>query len=555
MDLFENPFYLLGASTRDNRRQVQSLAEDYSLLHDQVEADKILAALTKPVNRLTAEMSWILGIAPRKVQTMVSKVYDDPISAFEEQIFEPLSRANLISAVIHRLSSYHKQLPDSDYAKFVERAFDALMDAYEAIDTEDLLSLINEERNASGFPEVQNVEIVEKELGQRRQYYKKVIKQALDEMPSQLLIKSLSNMVQYSVAEYDECSILLDDVIDAYELEAQQFLQSEKSNIMVLIKNIKGLADSGTKENELIKQIEQMEMVVKNWDLVASPIQLSYASRGLNHGDSDEIAQDLRSLAIFFGNEHGRYDLSQRIIGLIREVFEEIDEIAELAEQDFDQVLELEAQHIQYLDERKRKDAEWEKEITYRTKIGLFQNRLEISPEGILWKDKLWPLESISSVRWGATRKSINGIPTGTEYLIYFGNGYDMSTISTRDGKVFEQFIDCFWKGVCVPLLVKFVSELSEGKKFRFSSELRVDDYGVELEKYKFFGDNEKLYYPWSDVVIWNQPGMFCIGERSKKVKAALSYQEVNNVHILESAIRIFFKQPGDRLSSILGGD
>ena len=374
----------------------------------------------------------------------------------------------------------------------------------------------------------------------------------MDQMPSAQLIRTLANLVQYSVETYNECSILLDDIIDAYELEAQQFLQSEKANIKVLIENTRRLADMSNRENDLIKLMNQTEIVVKNWDMVASPIQLSYASRGLSHGDSDEISRDLRDLAIFFGNEHGRYDLSQRIIGIIQNVFDEIDEITELAEQDFNRVQELEVARIQYQKESIKRDAEWAREITYQTKIGLFQHRLEISPDGVLWKDQLWPLESISSVRWGATRNSINGIPTGTDYLICFGNEYGMNTISTRNGNTFNQFIDRLWKGVCVPLMVKFVSELSEGKKFRYSSNLKVDDFGVELEKFKFIGASEKLYYPWSEVVIWNEPGMFCIGERSKKVKAALSYQDVNNVHILEAAIRIFFKGPGDKLSSIL---
>lgn len=374
-------------------------------------------------------------------------------------------------------------------------------------------------------------------------------------MTSLWLIKSLSNLVSISVNEYDECSILLDDVVDAYELEAQQFLQAEKANIMLLIENTKQLVDLDNRESDLKNLIDQTELVVKNWDMVASPIQLSYASRGLIHGDSEEISRNLRELAVFFGNEHGRYDLSKRIIGIIKDVFEEIDEITELAEQDFCRVQELEAERIQYLAERDKRDAKWAKEITFRTKIGLFKNRLEISPDGVLWKDQLWPLDSISSVRWGATKQYINGIYTGTDYVISFGNEYKMSTVTTRDGNVFEQFIDRLWKGVCVPLMVKFVSELSEGAKYSFSRDLKVDDYGVELEKFKFIGANEKLYYPWSKVVIWNEPGKFCIGARSKKVNAALSYQDVNNVHILEAAIRTFFKRPGDKLSSILEVD
>jgi hypothetical protein len=55
-------------------------------------------------------------------------------------------------------------------------------------------------------------------------------------------------------------------------------------------------------------------------------------------------------------------------------------------------------------------------------------------------------------------------------------------------------------------------------------------------------------------LVIWNGAGVFCIGKKEdKKLAAAFSYQEEDNIHVLEAAIRMFWKRGGDRLSCLLG--
>lgn len=553
MDLMENPFYRLGASTRDNRRQLQVLAEEAGLIGDHIKIEQALSELTKPKNRLAVEVAWLPGIAPKRASAILKVLMNDPLQAFDEQQnLPPISRANMIATMISRLGEMNNNFSSKDYVDNVEVAFECLRDAYSEIDPEDLLRLINEERMVSGFPEITNIGLIESELVNRRQYYKRMLKQAIDQMPSQMLVQTISDMVQSSIEEYGVCSILLDDIIDAYELEAQQFLQTEKSNVLMLVDNARKLINAGKSDDILNQTIDQLEQVVRNWDMVASPIQLSYARRGLDHSDSIEIAGALRGFAVEMFNEHGRLGISQRITELIKEVFNEIEEITERAEDDINQLQEIEVNQIKYLAEKDKRDADWVKEISYTTKVGLFRNRLEISPEGILWKDTLWPLDSINLVRWGATRNYRNGIYTGTDYSISFGNKEGMSVVSTRSGEVYEQFIDRLWKAVCTRLLFEFLEGLANDKKYWFSSSLRVDDCGVELEKVKLFGANEKVYYRWSDVFIWNEPGKFCIGQKDKKVKAALSYQDVSNVHILEATIRAFFKTPHEKMSSLL---
>ncbi|MGI6421408.1 MAG: hypothetical protein ACOX0N_04275 [Syntrophomonadaceae bacterium] len=553
MDLMENPFYKLGATIRDNRRQLHDLADEASLIKDHMEIEKALSELTKPKNRLSAEVAWLLGIAPKRASAIINVLMNEPLKSLdEEQNLPPISRANMIATMISRLAILSSKFSSNVYADIVEFSFVSLIDAHDQFNSEALLHLINEERLVSGFPEVADIRLIENELLQRRQYYKQVVKLAMDQMPPDKLIQTITKIVQSSISNYGQCSILLDDIIDTYEIEAQQFLQTEKSNISVLIENAMNLVNSKKSDDILNQTIDELECVVKNWDIVASPIQLSYASRGIDHSDSIEIARSLREFAVEIFNEHGKLEISQRITKLIKDVFNEIEEISEQAAEDINIIQEIKANHAQYYAEKDKIDAKWAKEISYSTKIGLLRSKLEISPEGVLWKNTLWPLDSIRLVRWGATKNYMNGIHAYTDYVISFGNEQSLSTVNTRNGEVYNQFINRLWKAVCTRLLFEFLEGLANSQKYWFSSKLRVDDYGVEIEKSKWFGKKEKFYYKWSDVAIWNEPGKLCIGSKDKKVTTDLSYQYVSNVHILEAAIRAFFKKSSEKMSSLL---
>ena len=54
-------------------------------------------------------------------------------------------------------------------------------------------------------------------------------------------------------------------------------------------------------------------------------------------------------------------------------------------------------------------------------------------------------------------------------------------------------------------------------------------------------------------MVIGNRPGAFYIAKKGDpKLSVELSYQEVDNVHILEAAMRMFWKRVSPRLSDLL---
>ena len=74
-----------------------------------------------------------------------------------------------------------------------------------------------------------------------------------------------------------------------------------------------------------------------------------------------------------------------------------------------------------------------------------------------------------------------------------------------------------------------------------------------ELERSKFFGASERLVCKWTELVIGNGAGTFYIAKKDeRKVAVELRYQDMDNVHILETAMRIFWKSTSSQLSDLL---
>ena len=96
---------------------------------------------------------------------------------------------------------------------------------------------------------------------------------------------------------------------------------------------------------------------------------------------------------------------------------------------------------------------------------------------------------------------------------------------------------------------------LRDGGRYQFGKAV-VDDYGVELERSHIFSANERSHCKWGELVIGNYNGGFHISKKDeKKVLVQLGYQEDDNVHILEAAMRVFWKSAGSRISDLLTED
>lgn len=540
--LHQTPFAILGVTTRDDRRRIVELAEEKSLELDHDVCQKARSDLTNPRTRLSAEIAWLPGVSPRKASQLVEGLLHDAMAVREESGLPTLAHLNLLAAAFEAVDSEHDA---EDLTSFIQEV------AYlvDEIDPEDVLRDINEDRAVSGFPEVRALDQIEAELAERKRYYRSAIKDALDRLPPTTLVQVMKDTVEgVTLGGEDHAPELIDDLVDSYEVETQGFLQKEAENVHKLIKAARDSANSG--EAAVKPYVDKLDAVARNWDKVAQPIQLSAKARGIDHEASRDLAYEIRSLAIDLFNTHDMLTQSQRLTGLLQELFAELPEVSERVEQDADALADIFHERKQAV---ARRD-EWAREITYRAEIGvMFKDTLSISPDGISWKGQSFSLDSITRVRWGGVRHSVNGVPTGTTYTIAFGDKRSEAVVELKKEDIYSKFIDKLWRAVCVRLLGDMLEALKDGRDLYFGDALLHDD-GITLVKHKFLGANERVRCTWGQVQIWNADGSFCIGSKDdKKTNVGISHIHVANTHILEQLIRMAFKKPGlRRLSELL---
>jgi hypothetical protein len=342
---------------------------------------------------------------------------------------------------------------------------------------------------------------------------------------------------------------LIDDIVDRYEVETHRFLESEAANVHKVMDALAEIASDGADESMLDKTVDQLEIVLKNWDRVAQPIQVSRMSRGQEHEMSRELAMAVRNRAVDLFNEHSILNVSQRITAILQEVFAEVLSAAEQASDDLDHLSQLG-------DDARQAEAqseEWRREIEYEAEWGVvFKDRLRISADGIEWKDRTWPLEDLTRIRWGATKRYVNGIPMGTDYMVAFGTRHATQIVNPKKDVVFREFTARLYRAVGVRLIIEMLAGLQNGEMYRFGNAV-LDDLGMELETKRFFGANERQHYTWSQLVIGSGGGFFGINKKGdKKTGVTLSYQDDDNTHILEAAIRMLWEKGGRRLSSVV---
>jgi len=542
MDLVNNPFHILAATPRDNRHRIMELADERSLLFDPAGCAQARSDLLNPRKRLAAEMAWLPGVSPKRSAEIIAMLESSPADVFNMTELVPLAHANLLASGIARIPSPSSE----DIAKWML----AIAWAFESIDQNDICRIINEERIAAGYHEVTDIAAIEFELQERRQHYCKSLKATLNTIHSAELVKAITIAVE-SATDIGEKQgpVLLDDLVDAYEVEAQCFLAAEEANITILLAKFKAAADAEHSDATLNAWADRLIDVIKNWDLVAQPIQVSTKSRGLRHGDSQRLADLVRDLAIDLWNKHGKLELAQRLTDMLQGVFAEVVTVAEKVTEDIEILKGIE-------DRQNRIEAdaqEWAEEISLDVNLGsFFPKRFKISPEGIVWKNKIIPLAAISKLRWWKIHNTQYGRITSTDFFIVYGNKNESFTINVTHEGLFSQITKALWRSVGFRLISEYVKGLRDGNEYSFGSVL-IDDYGITFPSQRIFS-SETFYCLWKELVIWNIPGFFCIGKKGNKdISAEFSYERDDNIHVLEAAINIFWKKGGDRLSSIFG--
>jgi hypothetical protein len=528
MSLLENPFHVLGASLRDDRRRLLELAEERSLSMDPSLCSQARADLTNPRNRLAAEMAWLPGLDPARVPEAMESVQRSPAAVRQVEGVTGLAKANLLAAALAGLQEPRPagELP----VDIVE-----LSVLLELCDPEKLRAQINEERAIAGFPEVRETSLVAEALADRRRHYRTALKNALEVLSPLELVSTVTSVVTEVTARGTRpAPALIDDLVDTYEVEAQRFLDAEARNVELLVEAIRRGATQKRPREVIQRLLSRLEDVVTNWDMVAQPIQLSSRSRGLDHALSHRVAGHVRALAVDLFNEHGMIEESKFLTDLLQDAFEEVPRVAEVTNDDAQALRDI-------AQKREAAQKEWAEAITYQTYVGSLSMPLKISPEGIEWDGVRWPLESITRLRWGGI---VNTADNTAQFIVIFGNEKAQTNVTSSNEALYSNLTERMWRAVGHRLLLEMLAGLAQGKTYPFGG-ININDTGVQFWRF---------HAPWRQLDVQSANGSLVLrSRRDPSTQAELPYLQVDNVHILSMAVRKLLDSPNfTRLSELL---
>lgn len=330
MDLLQNPFYILGASLRDNKRKITELADDRSLTTDADIIAKARMELLNPRKRLTAELAWLPGAGTKLIVMLTNNIAKHQ-AGMPAQIdaLSPLASVNYMVSMINNGFYMH------DSGETLSLVILNIARVFENIDIEELMELINADRIVSGFPEIHDESSILEELAERRHYIRQIIKNNLDIFESKQIIDIMAFLVKNSTHDGETPGlVIIQELIDSYEIEVQPFIENEGNNINMLCDYIQQKASQKTPDTILLKLVNQLFNIIDNWNYVTFPVNLIANSKGMEYRKSDEIALRARALAVDLWNKHGKLELAVKMTEYIKDNFPKSVKISELIEKD-----------------------------------------------------------------------------------------------------------------------------------------------------------------------------------------------------------------------------
>lgn len=538
MNLLENPFRLLGVSTRDASNRIVLAAEEKSLVLNAPDCTKARMCLTNPRKRLSAEIAWLPGLSPGRAGDLIEKLVSAPTEVTKAlPSLAPLSQCNIAVSLLRRIDFAVDHDLLGDWLRFI-------CNADERIEPESIMRAVNEDRTVAKMPLVQNIDDVEEELSARRKYFLSSMFDLLKKVENPDIC--LTKIIRESL-KLGHLPAILEELADQYQIEVTKYLDQLEKRMDLQIDTAKKYAQVGQGTSKSVKApIDDLIALLRSWDQIIEPIHLVAKNRGIEDGRSFLTARKIRDFAVHLANTYALHEDAKRITESMGEVFEEISQLSERIEEDKSALTEI----LQKKTQSKQHEDEWAKEIYLNIEFGtFFKDRLYIGPDGIRHNDAGFPLDKITRIRWGAFVNYTNGIRTHTSYLVSFGTNERMINVECSvklesDAASKERFstvINKLWRAVGIRLINETLSLLSKGYNIRYG-DIVVDKDGITLQKKKFFS-SEPYYAKWEELKIGSGSGKFVImSEKEKKAAAELSYRDMDNVHVLESVMEFLWK-------------
>jgi len=334
MSIFENPFYILGATIRDNRSKINELAEEKSLLSSSDDCTEARNILTNPRKRLSAEVRWFPGLSPNNVKMIVEYVMNPDEEELDINSFHSLAKLNILKGEFdhfNRICGYCEDSQRDFFITYLIIIIKNINTVFEEIDFDEILLLINEDRSVSGFPQIEDTKPIEKEIRQMRLDFQDLLNNSLSQYVQEEYIEIINRLTNECIDENEILEgVVINDLLESYELQTKNLIEKQAEDIIALAKNIK--YEDG--ETELNYMLDILIQRIEIFDRIAQPLQLKARSEGTRHKESENVAHIIRGLAIELHNNHTATDFAIKLTSCLKSTFAELDEFAQITEED-----------------------------------------------------------------------------------------------------------------------------------------------------------------------------------------------------------------------------
>jgi hypothetical protein len=543
MSLAHNPFFLLRASSRDSRDRLLELADDLSASGDPAVRASARSELTNPRQRFRAELRWLPGLSPSRSTRLVERTLS---GVPEPELISGLQPLAAVNAVVSGLLASEGLGPDEVCTQLL-----AVCGLVESVEFDGVIKRINEDRQVAGVPQAADARSLRSEIDEWRAEILANLVEVLRRRPLDVRVALLREAVERGTVEGAQHGpLVLHELMDRMAVDVRELLASRELEVDRECDVIRKMAEYGQAESDVLRQSEFLIVALDSWNEIARPFQLSSAARGSEHEESRRLCIKVRSLAVDLHNNWNFTGAAERITNAMRRVFAELGRVAAMVDDDLAKIASLR-------EDTKKEDAarlEWEASVRFDGTFGLvFKKHVSVSAEGVRLDRRFIALSEIARVRWGGTRHSVNGIPTGTTYSIIVAGSKSAVPIriECRREQIYLGVVQALGRAVLWRMVVELAGQLRSGKRQAFD-EVHVDDTGLWLTKQTLF-KNETKFFVWANLLIVSEGGSFVISAKAEKGFASrLSYIQTDNVHVLEMAMRILWKHAGPTLSSAI---
>ena len=196
----------------------------------------------------------------------------------------------------------------------------------------------------------------------------------------------------------------------------------------------------------------------------------------------------------------------------------------------------------------------WHDEIDFHCTFGAwpFKKSLDITPAGFLYCGELFPLKTITRLRWGVDQKH-GGILPKVLYLATFGTATREFTIKTKQRDFYEHLTERFWRAAGRRLMAEMLDGLRKGGSFVFGG-FTISDEGLTVRPKGIFKAGRAEFFEWAKLKwgIVNGNLVFTKADSPEQPIASASFLWVDNAHILSVALALLQERADKRRLSAI---